>query len=150
VSRNIKLPYDDAQLCDIILHRSRTPFALYRSVGWLIRAVRPPWPASPRPFEGEPDQLTLELPDRRLEIRPFRGDGNPEFEDRSRSPTLGDPPPFHTESNPARVTAVPVARRAHRSIKLRSSRTFPRHSCAVIAARASVDMDISRFPYFPQ
>src|SRR5512135_1756886 len=45
-----------------------------------------PTPAGP--LQGYPDQLALELPNRRLEIRPLRGDGDPDFEGRSGLPSL--------------------------------------------------------------
>src|SRR5512140_4027354 len=48
-------------------------------------------PAPPGPLQSNPDQLALELPDRRLEIRPLRGDGDPEFEHRSGLPPFGGP-----------------------------------------------------------
>src|SRR5659263_503263 len=59
-------------------------------------------PASPGPLQSDPDQLAFELPNRRLEIRPLRRDGDPEFEDRSGLPPFGGPASLHTASNPAR------------------------------------------------
>src|SRR5665648_583620 len=56
--------------------------------------------ASPGPLQGDPDQLALELPYRRLEIRPFRGDGDTDFEGRSGLPTFGGPAPFPHREQP--------------------------------------------------
>src|SRR5512141_1949822 len=48
-------------------------------------------PAPPGPFQGDPDQLALELSNRRLEIRAFRGDRDPDFEGRSGLPPVEGP-----------------------------------------------------------
>src|SRR3990172_10572485 len=50
-------------------------------------------PAPPGPFQRDPDQLALEFPHGRLEVRPFRGDGHPDFAGGPGIPPFGGPPP---------------------------------------------------------
>src|SRR3989304_4229038 len=66
-------------------------------------------PAPPGPFQRDPDQLALEFPHGRLEVRPFRGDGHPDFAGGPGIPPFGAPAPL-----PYRGQPVAGHRRARR------------------------------------
>src|SRR5665647_3033386 len=62
-------------------------------------------PAPSGPLQGNTDQLALELPNRRLEIRPHRGDGDPDLEGRSGLPPANDSLPHREQPGACNLRA---------------------------------------------